>query len=64
MAPPELLRPQVIERFDGRVVIGLVQRNEQDIDAHVQTQAHHLAEHPGMVAAAEGYVGGLASLSL
>jgi hypothetical protein len=54
MATPEALRPQVVERFDGRVVIGLAQRDEQDLDTHVQTQAHHLPEYPGMVATAEG----------
>ena len=54
MAAPELLCPQVVEGFDGRVVIGLAQGNEHDLDAHVQAQAYHLAEHPGMGAAAEG----------
>jgi hypothetical protein len=47
MEPPESLRPQVVEGFDGRVVIGLAQRNEQDLDTHIQTQTHHLAEHWG-----------------
>jgi hypothetical protein len=54
MATPELLCPQVVESFDGRVVIGLAQGNEQHLDAHGPTQTHHLAEYPGMIAAAEG----------
>jgi hypothetical protein len=37
MAAPEALCPQVVERFDGRVVIGLTQGNEYNLDAHVQT---------------------------
>ena len=53
VASPEALRPQVVEGFDGRVVIGLPQRDEQDLDAHVQTQTHDPAKHPGMIAATE-----------
>ena len=53
MESPESLCPQVVERFDRRVVIGLTQGDEQDVDAQVQTQAHHFAEPPGMVAAAK-----------
>ena len=53
MEPPEALRPQVVKGLDGRVIIGLAQGNEQDLNAHVQTQAYHSAEHPGMMAAAQ-----------
>jgi hypothetical protein len=54
MATPESLRPQVVEGFDGRVIIGFAQRDEQDIDAHGQTQAHDLAKPPPMASTAEG----------
>jgi hypothetical protein len=46
--------PQVVEGFDGRVVIGFAQRDAYDVDAPGQTQPHHFAEPPGMVATADG----------
>lgn len=56
-ALPERMAPQTVQFFDFAIVFGLCDRQEDQFDAQIQTQAHELPENAGcFVSAAEGRI--------
>ena len=53
MFGPELMRPQIVERFDFPVVVRFVLGGEQHFDAHIQTQSDGSAQHMRVSATVE-----------
>ena len=48
LARPEACHPQAVKGLDLVIALGVVDRREEGFDLAIQTQAHHLAQHPSM----------------